>query len=51
MAAAKLSYARAMALKRGAPNGEVEEAVADYEAAKLAYYRFLNEQAADHLMK
>ena len=51
MAAAKLSYSCAMAIKRGRPNGEVEEAVADYEAAKEAYYQFLNEQAADHLIK
>ena len=50
MAAAKLSYACAMALKRGAPNGEVEEAVEDYEKAKAAYYHFLNGQAADHLL-
>ena len=49
MAGAKLSYACAMALKRGEPNGEVEDAVEDYETAKTAYYRFLNEQAADHL--
>ena len=51
MAAAKLSYACAMAIKRGKPNGEVEEAVGDYETAKEAYYHFLNEQAADHLIK
>ena len=51
MAAAKLSYACAMALKRGAPNGEVEEAVEDYEKAKAAYYHFLNEPAAEHIVK
>lgn len=51
MASAKLSYACAMALKRGAPNGEVEEAVTDYEKAKAAYYRFLNKQAKARLME
>lgn len=49
MAAAKLSYACAMAIKRGEPNGEVEEGVEAYETAKTAYYRFLNEQAAEHM--
>ena len=49
MANAKLSYACAMAIKRGKPNGEVEEAVEAYEEAKTAYYRFLNEQAKEHL--
>ena len=50
MAGAKLSYACAMAMKRGEPNGEVEEGVEAYETAKTAYYRFLNEQAAEHLV-
>lgn len=49
MAAAKLSYACAMALKRGAPNGEVEEGVAEFEKAKEAYYHFLNAQAVEHI--
>lgn len=49
MAAAKLSYACAMALKRGQPNGEVEDAVKDYEKSKEAYYHFLNEQAVEHI--
>ena len=49
MANAKLSYACAMAIKRGKPNGEVEEAVEAYEEAKAAYYRFLNEQAKERL--
>ena len=38
-----------MAIKRGKPNGEVEEAIEAYEEAKTAYYRFLNEQAKEHL--
>lgn len=49
MAAAKLSYACAMAIKRGEPNGEVEEGVEAYETAKAAYYHFINEQAAEHM--
>lgn len=49
MASAKLSYACAMALKRGKANGEVEEGVKSYEEAKSKYYHFLNEQAKEHL--
>lgn len=49
MATAKLSYAVAMALKRGSPNGEVEDGVEAYEAARKKYLAFLNEQAAEHL--
>lgn len=49
MATAKMSYAVAMALKRGHANGEVEEAVNAYEEARKKYLAFLNEQAADHL--
>lgn len=49
MATAKMAYAAAMAIKRGTPNGEVEEGVAAYEEARKKYLGFLNEQAADHL--
>lgn len=49
MATAKLSYATAMALKRGKANGEVEEGVEAYEEAKHEYYDFLNRQATEHL--
>lgn len=49
MASAKLSYACAMALKRGEPNGEVEEGVKAYKEAKVKYYKFLNEQAKGYL--
>lgn len=49
MATAKLAYASAMALKRGTPNGEVEEGVAAYEEAKKRYTKFLNQQAVEHL--
>lgn len=49
MATAKLAYATAMALKRGKPNGEVEDGIAAYGDARKKYLKFLNEQAADHL--
>jgi hypothetical protein len=41
-AGASLSYACAMALKRGQPNGEVEEAVAEYTIAKKNYLEYIN---------
>lgn len=49
MATAKLSYALAVAVKRGTPNGEVEQGIAAYEEAKNKYYAFLNEQAIEHI--
>ena len=49
MASAKLSYAVAMAIKRGTPNGEVEEGIKAYKEAKEKYYHFLNEQAKEYL--
>ena len=49
MATAKLSYAVAMALKRGRPNGEVEEGVEAYEEASRKYYDFFKDQAIDYL--
>jgi hypothetical protein len=49
MATAKMSYAVAMALKRGHANGEVEEAIEAYEEARKKYLDFLNEHAAEHL--
>ena len=50
MATAKLSFATAMAIKRGNPNGEIEEGVDAFESAKKRYLEFLNEQAASHLL-
>lgn len=41
-ATASLSYACAMALKRGRPNGEVEDAVAEYAIAKKNYLEYIN---------
>ncbi len=49
MANAKLSYAVAMAVKRGKANGEIEEGVAAYGDAKKRYTDFLNEQALNSL--
>lgn len=49
MASAKLSYACAMAMRRGKANGEVEEGVQAYEEAKRKYYKFLNKQAKEYL--
>ena len=49
MASAKLSYACAVALKRGKANGEVEDGILAYELAKEKYYHFLNEQAVKQL--
>lgn len=39
VASAKLSYALAMAVKRGAPNGEVEDGVEQYKEAMTAFKR------------
>lgn len=50
MATAKLSYATAMAVKRGTPNGEIEDGIEAYEKARSKYYKFLNEQAEKYLM-
>lgn len=47
----KLSYACAMAIKRGRPNGEVEEAVEAYEEAKQEYDAFLMQVAAEQLRR
>lgn len=48
-ATAQLSFASAMALKRGHANGEVEEAVKVYEDALKSYRKFEREQIADTL--
>lgn len=50
MATAKLSYAVAMAIKRGKANGEVEEGLIAYEKATKRYDEFLKEIAAEHLI-
>lgn len=48
-ASAQLSYAIAMAMKRGYPNGEVEQGVETYEAALAAYRKFEREQLTNSL--
>lgn len=45
MANNKLSYAVAMAVKRGSPNGEIEEAIVAYENAKEKYDDFIRRMA------
>jgi hypothetical protein len=49
MANAKLAYAVAMAIKRGSPNGEVEEGIEAYTKAKEKYLKFIDEQAMERL--
>jgi hypothetical protein len=49
MANAKLAYAVAMAIKRGSPNGEVEEGIEAYTEAKQKYLKFIDEQAMERL--
>lgn len=49
-ATAKLAYAVAMAHKRGEPNGEIEDGIEAYAAAKAKYRAFLREQAANQLI-
>lgn len=51
MATAKMSYATAMALKRGHANGEVEEGIEAYEEARKKYLNFLNRQATTRIAK
>jgi hypothetical protein len=47
LAVAKLSYAVAMAYKRGQPNGEMEEAIDQYKESMNAFKRFERELVAD----
>ena len=49
MAIAKLSYATAVALKRGYANGEVETEIEAYELAQRKYYTFMGVQATEHI--
>lgn len=42
---AKLSYALAMAIKRGSPNGEVEAGISAYNEAMNKQTKFLQKQA------
>ncbi len=47
VAAAKLSYAVAMAVKRGRPNGEIEEGIEQYKEAIIAFKKFERELVAE----
>ena len=47
MATCKLSYAVAMAVKRGKPNGEIEDGVEEYIKAVDAFKRFEREKMAE----
>lgn len=40
IATAKLSYALAMAIKRGAPNGEIEEGMSEYKKCMEQFQEF-----------
>ena len=46
VASAQLSYAVAMAVKRGRPNGEIEVGVAQYEKSMNEFRKFEREQIA-----
>lgn len=45
----KLAYASAMALKRGTPNGEVEEGIAAYNKALKKRKKFIEETSREYL--
>ncbi|HPE95548.1 MAG TPA: hypothetical protein PLT66_05730 [Bacillota bacterium] len=47
----ELSYAIAIALKRGKANGEVERAIASYNEAEAEYSDYLRENAVEHLLE
>lgn len=49
VAAAKLSYAVAMAVKRGKPNGEIEEGIDQYREAIIAFKQFERELLAEKI--
>lgn len=49
MADAKLSYAIVAAIKRGSPNGEIEDALNDYKMAHERYNLFLKKQGIHKL--
>lgn len=46
LASAQLAYAIAMAYKRGTPNGEMEEAIEQYERAMGKFRKFERKQMA-----
>lgn len=50
VATAQLSYAVAMAIKRGSPNGEVEEGIKQYNKAMSKFREFEREQMAQNMV-
>lgn len=46
VASSQLSYAVAMAIKRGTPNGEMEDAITQYNKAMGKFRRFEREELA-----
>lgn len=50
VATAQLSYAVAMAVKRGKTNGELEPAVEQYERAMERFRKFERKQMARHIV-
>ena len=50
VATAQLSYAVAMAIKRGSPNGEVEEGIKQYNKAMSKFREFEREQMAQNMI-
>lgn len=51
LATAELSFATAMAIKRGKANGEVEAGIAAYEKAKKDYFDFINDKYVEEMTK
>ena len=51
LATADLSYATAMAIKRGKANGEFEAGIASYEKAKKDYFDFINSKYVEDITK
>lgn len=51
VATASLSYAVAMAIKRGTPNGEIEEGIENYNKAMDTFRKFEREQLVRHTME
>jgi len=49
VATAQLSYAVAVAIKRGTPNGEVEEGMEQYQRAMSKFREFEREQLAKNI--
>lgn len=50
-AAASLSLACAVAMKRGSTNGEVEAAIKEYNEAKKNYYSFINKSYIEYKLE